>query len=286
LNPDTETMNYYELLFTIMSPEDHHRDLLIDELAGLGFDTFEETDMGFKAYIPSEDFDKGQVDGVLDLYSNTISFSYEVNLIPQKNWNEVWESNFNPIKVGDQIYVRATFHEAKPEFPYEIVIDPKMAFGTGHHDTTCLMMSSMLEADMKSKSVLDMGCGTGILAILASKLGAAQLTAIDYDMLCYKSTFENTALNQVKGVHIICGSKDDIPNEEYDVILANINRNILTDQMDRYSEVLKPGGEIYFSGFYEHNDLDIIKEEAQQQGLSYVSHKTANHWVAAKFVKA
>jgi ribosomal protein L11 methyltransferase len=257
-------MNYYELLFTIMSPEDHHRDLLIDELAGLGFDTFEETDLGFKAYIPSEDFDKGQVDGVLNLYSDMISFSYEVNLIPQKNWNEVWESNFNPIQVADQIYVRATFHEPKPEFPYEIVIDPKMAFGTGHHDTTCLMMSSMLETDLKGRKVLDMGCGTGILAILAAKLGATGLTAIDYDMLCYKSTFENTALNHVKGVNIICGSKEDIPDEEFDVILANINRNILT----------------------EHTDLDIIKEEAQKQGLSYISHKTSNHWVAAKFVKA
>jgi len=279
-------MNYYELIFTVMSPEYHHSDLLIDELAGLGFDTFEETDMGFKAYIPSGNFDKGQMDGCLALYEDMISFSYEVNLIPQKNWNEVWESNFNPIEVGDQIYVRATFHAAKPEFPYEIVIDPKMAFGTGHHDTTCLMMSSMLETDFKSKNVLDMGCGTGILAILASKLGANDITAIDYDMLCYKSTIENTVLNHVEGVHIICGSKEEIPDEAYNIILANINRNILTDQMDRYSEVLKKGGQIYFSGFYEHNDLEIIKKEAQNNGLNYVSHKTSNQWVAAKFVKA
>ena len=279
-------MNYYELLFTVMSAEDHHSDLLIDELADMGFDTFEETDFGFKAYIPSEDFDKGQVDDRLALYNDMITFSYEVNLIPHKNWNEVWESNFKPIEVGDQIYVRATFHDAKPEFPYEIIIDPKMAFGTGHHDTTCLMMSSMLETDFKGKKVLDMGCGTGILAILAAKLGATDLTAIDYDMLCYKSTFENTALNHVKGVHVICGSKEEIPEEEFDIILANINRNILTDQMQRYSEVLKPGGEIYFSGFYEHNDLDIIKESAHKNGFNYISHKTSNHWVAAKFVKA
>jgi ribosomal protein L11 methyltransferase len=249
--------------------------LLIDELADLGFDTFEETDFGFKAYIPSENFDKGQVDDRLSLYNDMITFSYEVNLIPQKNWNEVWESNFKPIEVGDQIYVRATFHEPKPEFLYEIIID----------DTTCLMMSSMLEADFKGKRVLDMGCGTGILAILAAKLGATNLTAIDYDMLCYKSTFENTALNHVKGVHIICGSKEDIPEEEFDIILANINRNILTDQMQRYSEVLKSGGEIYFSGFYEHTDLDIIKESAHRNSFNYVSHKTSNQWVAAKFIK-
>lgn len=278
-------MNYYELLFTVMSAEDHHSDLLIDELADLGFDTFEETDFGFKAYIPSENFDKGQVDDRLALYNDMITFSYEVNLIPQKNWNEVWESNFKPIEVGDQIYVRATFHEPKPDFPYEIIIDPKMAFGTGHHDTTCLMMSSMLDTDFKGQKVLDMGCGTGILAILAAKLGAANITAIDYDMLCYKSTFENTALNHVKGVHVICGSKEDIPEEEFDIILANINRNILTDQMQRYSDVLKPGGEIYFSGFYEHTDLEIIKEAAHKNGFNYESHKTSNNWVAAKFVK-
>jgi ribosomal protein L11 methyltransferase len=279
-------MNYYELLFTVMSTESHHQDLLIDELADLGFDTFEETDFGFKAYIPSENFDKAQVDDRLAFYNDMVSFSYEVNLIPQKNWNEVWESNFKPIEVAGQIYVRATFHEPKPDFKYEIVIDPKMAFGTGHHDTTCLMMDTMLENTMQGKKVLDMGCGTGILAIFASKLGASSITAIDYDMLCYKSTFENTALNHVKGMHIICGSKEDIPNEEYDLILANINRNILVDQMGRYSEVLKPGGEIYFSGFYEHTDLDIIKEEAHKYGFNYVSHKTSNHWVAAKFIKA
>lgn len=269
-----------------MSAESHHQDLLIDELADLGFDTFEETDFGFKAYIPSEDFDKAQVDDRLAFYNDMVSFSYEVNLIPQKNWNEVWESNFKPIEVAGQIYVRATFHEPKPDFKYEIVIDPKMAFGTGHHDTTCLMMDTMLENTMQGKNVLDMGCGTGILAILASKLGASSITAIDYDMLCYKSTFENTALNHVKGMHIICGSKEDIPNEEYDVILANINRNILVDQMGRYNEVLKPSGEIYFSGFYEHTDLDIIKEEAHKYGFNYISHKTSNHWVAAKFIKA
>jgi ribosomal protein L11 methyltransferase len=279
-------MNYYELLFTVMSAEDYHQDLLIDELAGLGFDTFEEADFGFKAYIPSEKFDKALVDERLSDYNDMFSFSYEVNLIPQKNWNEVWESNFNPIQVGDQIYVRATFHDPKPEFPHEIVIDPKMAFGTGHHDTTCLMMSSMLETDLKGKNVLDMGCGTGILAILAAKLGAGKLTAIDYDILCYKSTFENTELNHVKDVHIVCGSKEAIPDEEFDVVLANINRNILIDQMPRYAEVLKPQGEIFFSGFYETPDLAIIKEEAAKCGLNYISHKVSNHWVAARFVKA
>ncbi|MBS7563442.1 50S ribosomal protein L11 methyltransferase [Mucilaginibacter sp. Bleaf8] len=278
-------MNYYELLFTVVSDQDYQQDLLINELSGLGFDTFEETDFGFKAYIPSNDFDRDVVEDALALYHEQFNFSYEINLIPEKNWNEVWESNFQPITIGTQVYVRATFHEPKPEFPYEIVIDPKMAFGTGHHDTTSQMMQTMLEHDWKGKKVLDMGCGTGILAILAAKLGATDLTAIDYDMLCYKSTIENTELNHVPGVQTICGSKEDIPDEQYDVILANINRNILLDQMARYGEVLKPGGEIYFSGFYESPDLDIIREEAAKHGMVYNSHKTNNNWVAARFVK-
>jgi len=280
-------MNYYELIFTINDAEDHHQDLLIDELAGLGFDTFEETDQGFKAYIPSDDFDKAEVDERLGFYSDMVDFSYEVNLIPQRNWNELWESNFKPIELGDKVRIRATFHEPKPEFPYEIIIDPKMAFGTGHHDTTCLMMETMLENTVEGKKVLDMGCGTGILAILAGMLKAESLTAIDYDMLCYKSTIENAALNHIKGIHVLCGSKEEIPDEEFDLILANINRNILIDQMHRYAEVLKTGGHIYFSGFYETPDLAIIKEEAAKHGLQYESHKVSgNHWVAAKFLKA
>ncbi|WP_158826326.1 50S ribosomal protein L11 methyltransferase [Mucilaginibacter lacusdianchii] len=279
-------MNYYELLFTVVTEEDYQQDLLISELAELGFDTFEETDLGFKAYIPSEDFDKDLVEDTLAPYHEQFTFSYEINLIPEKNWNAVWESNFQPITIGTQVYVRATFHEPHPEFPHEIVIDPKMAFGTGHHDTTCLMMETMLENDIQGKKVLDMGCGTGILAILAYKLGAADLTAIDYDMLCYKSTIENTELNHVPDVNVICGSKEDIPNEHYDVILANINRNILLDQMERYAEVLKSDGEIYFSGFYESPDLEMIREEANKYGMHYISHKKSNNWVAARFKKA
>ncbi|QJD97619.1 50S ribosomal protein L11 methyltransferase [Mucilaginibacter robiniae] len=279
-------MNYYELLFTLITPEDYYQDLMINALAEIGFATFEEADFGFKAYIQSPAFSKAAVDEALEPYHSLITFSYDVNLLPAKNWNEVWESNFQPIEIADQVRVRATFHESKPDFPYEITIDPKMAFGTGHHETTSLMMASMLETNFKGKKVLDMGCGTGILAILAAKLGATDLTAIDYDILCYNSTQENTALNQVEGVNIICGSKEVIPDEQYDIVLANINRNILLDQMQRYGEVLKPQGEIYFSGFYESPDLEIIKEAAAQHQMHYISHKKSKEWVAAKFVKA
>jgi ribosomal protein L11 methyltransferase len=277
-------MNYYELLFTTITTEDYQQDLLIGALGEIGFDTFEEVDLGFKAYIPADDFDQSKLDETLENYRDMFTFSYDVTLIPQKNWNEVWESNFEPIQINDKVFVRATFHEPKPEFKYEIVIDPKMAFGTGHHQTTAMMMALMLENDFDGKKVLDMGCGTGILAILAAKLGAEDITAIDYDMVCYESTIENAALNNVTNIKALCGSKEVIPAEQYDIILANINRNILLDQMERYAEALKPGGEIYFSGFYESPDLDIITDEARKYNLKYITHKKDKDWVAAKFV--
>jgi ribosomal protein L11 methyltransferase len=278
-------MNYYELVFTLISTEDFHQDLLINELAGIGFDTFEETDLGFKAYIKSADFNKDELDQALSAYYEMFTFKYEINLIPQKNWNEVWESNFSPIELANQVYIRATFHEPKPYFPYEIVIDPKMAFGTGHHQTTVLMLEWLLETELKDKSILDMGCGTGILAILASKLGAKEVDAIDYDELSYDSALENAALNNIQNLTAICGSKEAIPNKIYDVILANINRNILLEQIDRYATALKEGGELFMSGFYKEPDLEIIIDEARKHDLKFISHKELNNWVSAKFIK-
>jgi ribosomal protein L11 methyltransferase len=278
-------MNYYELLFTTIPTEDYQQDLLINALGEIGFDTFEELDFGFKAYIPVADFNQEKLDGQLAVYQDMFTFSYEITLIPQKNWNEVWESNFAPIEIGNQIFVRATFHQPRPEFPYEIVIDPKMAFGTGHHQTTSMMLELMLENDFAGKKVLDMGCGTGILAVMAAKLAAVEITAIDYDPVCYESTIENAALNNIDNIEAICGSKEAIPDEQFDIILANINRNILLDQMESYAEALKNNGEIYFSGFYETPDLDIITEAARQYDLKYISHKKNKDWVAAKFVK-
>ncbi len=285
LNTYIYTMNYNELLFTLTDSEDYQKDILIDALGNIGFDTFEEVETGFKAYIPASEFDEGQLNEALSAYQDMFTFSYEVNVIPHKNWNKLWESNFEPIAIDDRLFVRATFHEPRPEFKYEIVIDPKMAFGTGHHQTTAMMLQLILENDFAGKKVLDMGAGTGILAIMASKLGATDIVAIDYDPICYESIIENATLNNITNITSLCGSKEAIPNERYDIILANINRNILLDQMARYGEALKDDGEIYFSGFYESPDLDIITEAAGEYGMRYVSHKKDKEWVAAKFVK-
>jgi ribosomal protein L11 methyltransferase len=278
-------MSYYELAFSLIDPEDFHQDLLINELAEAGFDTFEEVEGGFNAYVKSDDFDEEKINQLLIPYHDMFKFSYKTTLIPQKNWNEVWESNFEPIQILDQIYVRATFHEEKSNFPYEIIIDPKMAFGTGHHQTTALMLEWLLETDVKDKLVLDMGCGTGILAILASKMGAKEVDAIDYDVICYDSVKENAELNGITNLNAYCGSKEVIPSKPYEVILANINRNILLDQLEAYAKVMTPGAQLYLSGFYENPDLGMLKEEAEKYGLKYIDHKKNDEWVSAKFIK-
>lgn len=276
-------MNYQEYNFTIQGTEDFHQDLLINSLSGIGFDTFEDLGSGFKAYIPDGKDIGRQLKEIASLYSDMFTFSFEVNSIPHQNWNEIWESNFQPLLVNDRCYIRATFHEPRPEYEFEIIIDPKMAFGTGHHQTTALMMELMMETDFRNKKVLDMGCGTGILAILASHLGAAEITAIDYDQICFESTVENSSLNKVDNIRPLCGSKEVIPEASFDIILANINRNILLDQIDRYAEVLSPGGVIFFSGFYENPDLNIIINKSNTYCLKYISHKKQNNWVAAIF---
>ncbi|MGB4398756.1 MAG: 50S ribosomal protein L11 methyltransferase [Daejeonella sp.] len=278
-------MNYKEYHFTLHGTEDFQQDLLINSLSEIGFDTFQDVEGGFKAYIPEINVIEQQLNEIAAQYSEMFTFDFEAKTIPHQNWNEVWESNFEPLRINKLCYVRATFHEAHPEYAYEIVIDPKMAFGTGHHQTTALMMQMMMETDFNNKVVLDMGCGTGILAILASRLGASEITAIDYDHICFESTIENSNLNNVKNILPLCGSKEAIPGKKFDIILANINRNILLDQIERYAEVLATDGIIFFSGFYENPDLNIISEKCSASGLQYLSHLTEDKWAAAKFRK-
>jgi len=277
-------MTYIEVVFFLTSNQDYHQDLLINALAEAGFDTFEETESGFNAYIRSDDFDEGTLKEIVDSFSAEISVSYLAKEIRQENWNQVWESNFSPIAIAGNCYVRATFHDPKPEYPYEIVIDPKMAFGTGHHQTTAAVMELMLSEDFEGKTVLDMGCGTGILAILANKLGASDIVAIDNDEVCYNSTIENSGLNNANAVKAVCGSEERIPEKEFDIILANINRNILLDQIQAYAGVLADTGTLIISGFFTE-DLPLLSSEAEKYNLIFTESKIIDNWVAAKFEK-
>lgn len=277
-------MNYIEIVFSLEITEEYQKDLLIDTLADSGFDTFEDKDKGFSAYISEEHFDETALKRIVFSFESSFPIFWKKNVIAQKNWNEVWESNFRPLIISNKCYVRATFHESRPEFEIEIVIDPKMSFGTGHHQTTSMMMEFVLEQEVSQKRILDMGSGTGILAILASKLGASDITAIDYDPICFDSMIENSRLNSTAFSAIICGSQEAIPEKEFDLILANINRNILLEQIPAYSSVLVDTGILIVSGFFIE-DLKMLSDSALLEGLSLIETKNLDNWCAAKFVK-
>lgn len=278
-------MEYTKVNFNLIKAEEYQIDLLIDVLGSIGFESFDETENGFNAFIQTSEFDEAVLNSTLLEFDEEIEYTFVISAVVPENWNTAWEKNFSPMVVKDQCYVRATFHEPKPTFPYEIIIDPKMAFGTGHHQTTTMMMEYILERDWKGKKVLDMGCGTGILAILAAKRGAAEIIAIDYDPLSYESTLENANLNDQPLIKAICGGKEAIPNEIFDSILANINRNILLDQIPRYAEVLKENASIFFSGFYDEPDMGMILEACKPFKMEYVSHKKLGDWVAMECKK-
>jgi len=276
-------MEYKKVAFSFPVIQEYQKDLLIAALAEVGFDSFADTEDGFDAFIIADQFNETAFNTVLMDFGDELQYTWTLHDIAAQNWNAEWEKNFSPLLIGDQCYVRATFHEAQPQYPYEIVIDPKMAFGTGHHQTTSMMMAYILENDMQDKVILDMGAGTGILAILAAKRGARALTAIDYDEICYQSAIENAALNGVANLHSLWGGKEVIPDGPFDLIFANINRNILLDQIARYAAVLKKGGQVFYSGFYESPDLEMITAENARYGLRYVDHKKNGDWVAARF---
>ena len=278
-------MQYIQVTFSFTTIEEYQQDLLISELAEIGFNTFEDTENGFSAFIDYDSYGQEKLAEVMLQFEGDFEYNFTVTEIAAENWNEEWEKNFEPLIIDESCYVRATFHPVQPQYTYEIVIDPKMAFGTGHHQTTTMMMRYILETDVAGKNILDMGCGTAILAILAAKKGAAALDAIDNDEVCYLSAKENAALNGIKNITAFCGGKEVIPAKEYDTILANINRNILLDQIPVYAKVLKAGGDIFFSGFYETPDLQMIKEACGQFGIEYIDHKKIGEWVAAHFRK-
>ena len=273
-------MNYIEYDFTV-SPLEMGSEILIAELAEVGFDSFVDTPTGIKAYIPKDSWNGQILEDIYLLGNPEFTISYQITEIEQVNWNEEWEKNFSPIVVEDLCTVRANFHPA-PNTPYDIVITPKMSFGTGHHETTYMMLQQLLSLSLESMKVLDMGCGTGILAIMAALRGARDITAIDIDPWCVENASENVQQNDCSFITIKEGDVSLIAGEHYNLILANINRNILLSDIPAYVQTLLPKGLLLVSGFYEE-DLAVIKEKCQEVGLTYISHIERNRWVSAKF---
>lgn len=273
-------MNYIEYDFTV-SPTEMGAEILMAELAEVGFDSFEDTPTGIKAYIPKDSWNEQILQDIYLLSNPEFTISYQITEIEQVNWNEEWEKNFSPIVVEDLCTVRANFHPV-PNTRYDIVITPKMSFGTGHHETTYMMLQQLLPLSLEDTKVLDMGCGTGILAIMAALRGARDITAIDIDPWCVENATENVQQNNCSFITIKEGDVSLIAGEQYKLILANINRNILLSDIPAYTQALLPQGLLLVSGFYEE-DLPAIKEKCQEVGLTYLSHIERNRWVSAKF---
>ncbi len=275
-------MDYLELTFTL-TPRDPYADVFINALGDVGFESFVETEEGFQAYIQEEAYTVGLEKTCWAWGMEGVEVHTSLKKIPRVNWNEEWEKNFEPILVDDEVYIHAPFHPAKPEVPYQLLIEPKMSFGTGHHQTTHMMVQFVMELDVANKSILDMGCGTGILAILAAMRGAAPVAAIDIDDWSVENTIENAERNNVV-LHTQKGGAEVLGAEVFDVILANINKHVLLADMATYATVLQPGGTIVFSGFYTH-DLADIEACANTCGLKLVSSKERETWQSAQFVK-
>lgn len=257
-------------------------EILIAELGYAGFESFIETEQGVTAYIREDDWHPHILEVIYILGSEEFEISYGFEKIKQVNWNVEWEKNFNPIVVDGLCTVRAPFHE-KPDTEYDIVIEPKMSFGTGHHETTYMMIQYILKNDFENKSVLDMGCGTGVLAILAEKKGAKPIDAIDYDHWCYLNSLENVERNHCKHITVLEGDASVLKTQKYDCILANINRNILLKDIATYVKCLNRQGTLFISGFY-NNDISAIEKECLAHGLKFDGHLERNNWVALKFI--
>jgi ribosomal protein L11 methyltransferase len=276
-------MNYIQVNF-YFQPLLPTREVLVVELAERGFESFVESETGLIAYIAQKDFSSDLLKNLLPFGEDEMQMSFEILVIEDQNWNEEWEKNFHPIVVEDKCVIRAPFHEMPNNGMLDIIIEPKMSFGTGHHATTYLMVAEMLEMKWHNLRVCDMGTGTGVLAILAMKLGANESWAVDIDEWSVENSKENLERNHVNSTTVLLGGAERIEGEKFDVILANINRNILLRDMAAYTNCLLPGGEILLSGFYE-TDIHLLEGEAQQRGLKHIGTRAKGEWCLLRFAK-
>ncbi len=268
--------------FTI-EPLELGSEILIAELGEKAFESFIETETGISAFVQKDLWSETILEDIQILENPEFKIEYTFEEIEQVNWNEEWEKNFDPIDVDGKCHVRAPFHE-KTNAEFDIVIEPKMSFGTGHHETTHMMIQHLLETDVVGKKTLDMGCGTAILAILAEMKGAQPIDAIDIDNWCYLNSIENAERNNCKHISVYEGDASLLIGKKYDVIIANINRNILLNDMQQYVDCLSENGVLFLSGFYTE-DIPVISESCTTKGLTYVKQFERNNWVALKFVK-
>lgn len=278
-------MDYTKITCILENDNEIAREMLMAELGEAGFESFVETEDAVEAYIPSINFSPEILMSPELQQNQYFAFQFTTEFIADQNWNEVWEKNyFEPLLIENRCVVRAPFHQSYPTSEFEIIINPKMAFGTGNHETTHMMVKIILGMELNNQSVLDMGCGSGILAILASQKGASEVTAIDIDEWSYNNTLENADLNEIKNITAFCGDSSLLNEQQFDTILANIQRNILLEDMKDYHKVLKKGGHLLMSGFYTQ-DLEMLAAKASELGLKLVSNEERSNWCAALFVK-
>jgi len=274
---------YIEYIF-LVEPNEPETEILIAELGFAGFESFVENEHGVTAYIQKEDWNAAVLEDISILKSNEFSITFQMIEVEQTNWNSEWEKNFEAIQVDDLVSVRAPFHEDR-KLKYDIVIEPKMSFGTGHHETTHMMIQHLLVLDLENKKTLDMGCGTGILAIFAEMKGAKPIDGIDIDNWCYLNSVENAERNNCNKISFYEGDASLLTTQKYDVIIANINRNILLADMKTYTSCLLENGVLLLSGFYRE-DIPIIDAEVSKYGLQLQKTIERNNWVSLKYFKA
>lgn len=280
-------MRYIEVEFSSNPHSEDIYDILSANLSEIGFESFVQSEDNLLAYIEAEKFSTLIIEKLIEIFPLDVTITYSFKSIEDKNWNEEWEKNFfMPIIFEDKCIIYSSFNTSQEKYKYEyqIQIDPKMSFGTGHHQTTGLMINEILKLDFNGRDLLDMGCGTAILAILASMRGAKNVLAIDIDEWAYNNAIENVKLNNRDNIEVQLGDADLLDNTQFDIILANINRNILLDDIPSYTKVLNKGGTLIMSGFYQ-NDIPMISERCMENGLVFSHFSEKDNWVSVVFNK-